>query len=218
MDNRMDKEITIVGVGHVFDIGEKIREIIIEENPDAIAIELDEKRLYALMNPQSKKPSGIYSLLSLTQSMIAGKFGVIAGNEMLSAINTAKERNLPLYCIDTDAEFILSKIWKKMELKNKIKLFLSIFLTIFMPKNKIKKEVKEMDYSKFVEEIGKQFPAIKEVLIDERNEYMAKNIIALLEKHNKIVAVVGEGDVRGLENLLKNSANVKTIHLVDYID
>jgi len=214
----MDKEIVLIGVGHIFDIKKKIKELIAQEAPPAIAIELDEKRLYALMNKTKRKGLGIYSLLSFSQAIMAKKFGVVAGNEMMAAVEFAKEKQIPLYCIDMDSYFIINKLWKSIGFKDKIKMFLSIFASIFLSKKRIKKEIDRLEKGNIMEEMEKYFPDLKKILVDERNEYMAKNILKILEKHDKVVAIVGEGHVNGMENLLKEHANVKSVHLKDYLD
>ncbi|HEQ78731.1 MAG TPA: hypothetical protein ENN76_00530, partial [Euryarchaeota archaeon] len=50
--------------------------------------------------------------------------------------------------------------------------------------------------------IEKEFPAIKEILIDERNNFMVRNIIKIGEKHQNIVAFVGDAHVVGMARQL----------------
>ena len=214
----MDKEIVLIGVGHIFDIGTKIKNIISQEAPQAIAIELDRRRLQALLNPVKKKGLNIYSLLSLSQAMMAKKFGVMAGNEMLAAIEFAKEKDMPLYYIDMDSYVVINKLWRKIKFKDKLKIILSAFVSLFLSKKKIEKELDKLENNGIIEEMEKYFPELKKILVDERNEYMVRNLLKIIEEHDKIVAVVGEGHVNGMENLLKDYVKVKCIHLKDYLD
>jgi len=214
----MDKEIVLIGVGHIFDIGTKIKNIISQEAPQAIAIELDRRRLQALLNPVKKKGLNIYSLLSLSQAMMAKKFGVMAGNEMLAAIEFAKEKDMPLYYIDMDSYVVINKLWRKIKFKDKLKIILSAFVSLFLSKKKIEKELDKLENNGIIEEMEKYFPELKKILVDERNEYMVRNLLRIIEEYDKIVAVVGEGHVNGMENLLKDYVKVKCIHLKDYLD
>ena len=214
----MDKEIVLIGVGHIFDIGTKIKNIISQEAPQAIAIELDRRRLQALLNPVKKKGLNIYSLLSLSQAMMAKKFGVMAGNEMLAVIEFAKEKDMPLYYIDMDSYVVINKLWRKIKFKDKLKIILSAFVSLFLSKKKIEKELDKLENNGIIEEMEKYFPELKKILVDERNEYMVRNLLKIIEEHDKIVAVVGEGHVNGMENLLKDYVKVKCIHLKDYLD
>lgn len=213
----MDKEVIIIGTGHVFDIGDRIKEIIDIEKPDIVALELDRNRLNALLYGGSKKGgNGIYRFLSMIQNIMAKKFGNVAGTEMITAYNKAKELMIPVACIDMDSTYIVNKIWNELSFKEKIILFLSLFSSIFIPKRKIKNEVENLDSKNFVDELGKAFPKMKELLIDKRNEYMVNNISILLENYDKILAVVGEGHVEGIEKLLNEKGfENKTYHLKD---
>ncbi len=214
----MDKEIVLIGVGHIFDIGTKIKNIISQEAPQAIAIELDRRRLQALLNPVKKKGLNIYSLLSLSQAMMAKKFGVMAGNEMLAAIEFAKEKDMPLYYIDMDSYVVINKLWRKIKFKDKLKIILSAFVSLFLSKKKIEKELDKLENNGIIEEMEKYFPELKKILVDERNEYMVRNLLRIIKEYDKIVAVVGEGHINGMENLLKDYVKVKCIHLKDYLD
>ncbi len=214
----MDKEIVLIGVGHIFDIGTKIKNIIAQEAPQAIAVELDKRRLHALLNPVKRKGLNIYSLLSLSQTIMARKFGVAAGNEMLAAVKFAKENNLPLYCIDMDAYIVVHQLWRKIKFKDKLKIILSAFASLFLSKKRIEKEINKLESSGFIEEMEKYFPDLKRILVDERNEYMVKNLLKIIEEYDKIVVVIGEGHINGMENLLKDYAKVKCIHLKDYLN
>ncbi|MCD6473290.1 MAG: TraB/GumN family protein [Thermoplasmata archaeon] len=215
----MAKEVVLIGVGHIFDIGERIKELLSAEAPPAVAVELDEKRLYALMNPVRKRKLGIYSLLSFSQTIMARKFGVIAGNEMLAAVEFARDKGIPLYCIDMDSYYIVNKLWRSIGFKDKVKILLSIIASLFLSKKRIKKEIDELQDNGIIEEMEKYFSDLKKILVDERNEYMVKNILRILEEYDRVVAVVGEGHVDGMENLLKKAnMEVKTIHLKDYLD
>jgi pheromone shutdown protein TraB len=52
---------------------------------------------------------------------------------------------------------------------------------------------------------GKEFPSIKRVLIDERNQYMAAIIRELGKTHERIVVVIGDGHVKGIQALIKDN-------------
>ncbi|NOX72038.1 MAG: hypothetical protein GXO64_05095 [Candidatus Micrarchaeota archaeon] len=65
-------------------------------------------------------------------------------------------------------------------------------------------KVPEEDFiSQAMEIFEEQFPNLYRVLVTERNEIMAKNLIALSQRHEKIVAVVGAGHKEGIEEEMK---------------
>ncbi len=217
----MANKLILVGVGHVFQLEDKIREIIEEEKPDAIALELDEGRAIALEKKSNSKGNFIYSLLSKVQQIVASKYGVVAGNEMLSALKIARDKNIPVLYIDMNAYEVIEELWKKISIRRKLSLFISAILTMFMSKERIEKEVKEFEKEpeKFEEKLRKIFPEFVEILIDKRNEYMVNNLLSYLPLYEKIVVIVGEGHVKGMEELLKrNNVELKTIHLSQLIE
>lgn len=213
----MANKLILVGVGHVFDIGKKVEDIIRTEKPDAIALELDEERAIALSQKEGKTaPNFIYSLFAKIQQIIAAKFKVEVGNEMLAAIKVANEMNIPILFIDMNARHVIQKLWKKMGLKKKISILLSSFTAFFMSKERVEKEIKnfEKEPEKFNEKMREIYPEISEILIDERNRYMAKELIRSLGKYEKIVAIVGEGHISGLKEILeKEEIDLEIIHL-----
>ncbi len=52
-----------------------------------------------------------------------------------------------------------------------------------------------------MKELGKQMPSMKQVLVDERDEYIAEMIKRSPGK--KIVAIVGAGHLTGIERIIK---------------
>lgn len=198
--------ITILGVGHVFDIKKSVESVILRRKPSLICLELDSTRYHSLLNKGDKKKTFFfYRLLARFQEKSAEEYGTEVGDEMLSAIQTAKKINAQIALIDMDAREMLKRILKEMSFKERIKFIISIFAGLFVKKEKIEEELKryEQNQSNYIEEFGKEFPTIKKILIDERNNYMANTIKKLSEEHSNIVVVVGDGHIEGLKVLLQ---------------
>src|SRR3990170_7029063 len=124
--------ITLLGVGHVFDIGRAVRESILERRPRVVALELDPTRYQALMSrsPRSRGAS-ILDLLARFQSRIASKYGVEVGDEMVAAARAAQEAGSELALIDDDSREILLRVWKGMAVREKWRLLSSTFIGFF---------------------------------------------------------------------------------------
>jgi pheromone shutdown protein TraB len=215
----MDSELILIGTGHVFDIGKKIVTIIEKEDPDAIAIELDVTRATALQSGNrtvKKRAISLYYLMAKVQAIIAKKFKVSAGDEMRSAITMANNSGIPLFYIDMDAKHILNKLWNCLSFKKKVSLLVSVFLSLFMRKKNIEAEIKtfENNPADILDQLEAHFPELKKVLIDERNEYMVKQIKKILSEEIRLMVIVGEGHIQGISELLNND-NIKheIIHL-----
>ena len=218
----MAPELIIVGVGHVFDISQKIEKIIMEEEPDAVAVELDGARAKVLIEGKGKgkSPNIFYSMLSKIQERISKKFGGKTGREMLAAIHTSWDRGISVYYIDMDANIIISKLWKSISLGKKFYLLFSSILSLFLSKERIEKEVKNFEKSPddFMEEMEREFPQFKKILIDGRNEYMARKLEEILSLNNKVVVVVGEGHVKGIKDFLGDKEiKIREIHLSELL-
>jgi len=222
----MANEVILVGVGHVFHLSEKIEEIISIEEPDAIALELDAFRAHALLNRGEKQKRGIqkdplYFLLAVSQNIIAKKFNVVAGNEMLTAIKYAMKKRIPIYYIDMDARKVMENLRRALSFKKKLSLLCSLLLSIFIKKKDVENEIKkiETEGEYFLKALEKEYPEVKNILIDKRNEFMVEKLREIMKNHDKIVVIVGEGHIYGMQTLL-NDANilVKTIHLKDLLN
>ena len=206
--------ITLIGTGHVFDLSKQITDIFNQKKPDILCIELDKQRYQGLMlkqtNPEkyqeeSKNQPIIYKLLARFQDEIANEYGVKAGQEMITTIEYAQSHQIPLVFIDMNAQNMFSKMLKKMSISEKIKIMFSGIGGFFISKKRVEKELNNIqeNFDVYLNEIGKKFPTIKRVLIDERNLFMAKQLILASEKYEKIIAVVGDGHIPGLTELLK---------------
>jgi pheromone shutdown protein TraB len=206
--------ITLIGTGHVFDLSSALLRIFDERNPEIICVELDAQRYNALMakisNPEKYKTNSknlpiVYKLLARFQDSMAEKYGVTAGEEMLTAINYAQSHQLPVEFIDMNAHVLFTKMLNSMKFSEKIKLFLTGIGGFFISKGRVEKELNrfEEDLEKYITEIGEKFPTIKRVLIDERNEYMVQKLADASQRFNNVLALVGDGHIPGISKILR---------------
>src|SRR2546430_16404310 len=103
--------ITLLGVGHVFDIGRAVRAEILARRPKVVALELDAARYQALMSPQPR-PRGfsVLGLLAQFQVRIANQYGVRVGDEMVAAARAARGVGSEVALIDQDSAVILRRV------------------------------------------------------------------------------------------------------------
>lgn len=198
--------ITLIGVGHVFAISENVKDMIRARRPEVVCLELDPARFRALQERASSVRAPIqYRLLAYVQKRLAGKYGGEAGDEMLAAAQAAGEVGAKIALIDMDATGVFALLWRKMSFKEKVNLFGGIFVGLFMTREKVEKEMEkyETHEEQYMEVLSEGFPAVKEILIDDRNKYMAKQISMIISEHKNIIAVIGDGHVSGLAEALK---------------
>ncbi|HDO19547.1 MAG TPA: conjugal transfer protein TraB, partial [Thermoplasmatales archaeon] len=216
--------ITLVGTGHVFDLSMKVEQIIRERLPDVVCVELDITRYNALVargNNETisrKSLPAVYRLLAKFQDTVADWYGVEAGDEMLTAIKTANEMDIPVELIDMDAQKVFKRMWKSMSLRERFRLLVSALFGLFSTRSMIEREIEKIqnNMEQFMEVIGKKFPTVKRVLIDERDRFMAERLEELCKNYENIVAFVGDGHIPGIkEKLLSRNIEVEVLRLKD---
>jgi len=217
--------ITLIGTGHVFNLSQALLNIFEDKQPDILCVELDQQRYNALQikkqDPEKYRQSQknlpfIYKMLSKFQDGMAKEYGVTAGEEMITTINFAKTHQLPVAFIDMNAQRLFKKMLKSMSFSEKFKLIFSGFGGLFVSKKRVETELKkiEKDFDQIIDKIGKKFPTIKRVLIDERNMHMVQQLASADEQYGKVIAVVGDGHIPGLSKLLNNKdIDFETIRL-----
>lgn len=215
--------ITLIGTAHVSK--ESIDEVttaIKDLSPDCVAIELDEKRADSIQNPEKyakldivkvlKKGQGFLMLaniiLSSFQRRIGMNTGVKPGDEMLAAMNTAKELNIKTAMVDRPVQITLKRAWSQSSLWGKCKLLASLLTSAFSKEEIEAEEIENLkntsEMDSMMNELAEYMPVIKEVIIDERNKYLAAKIWETGGKN--IVAVLGAGHLQGVEEYLEKIA------------
>ena len=198
--------ITLVGVGHVFKISAQVRRVIYEQRANAVCVELDPRRYRALIQEgQGAKQPVSYRLLSMFQKRLARQFGSEVGQEMISAVDTAREMGADTIFIDVDAGAMFNTLWKQMPLKEKLRLFFSGLLGLFTSKDKVERELEQFQENEdaYMSVFEENMPTLKRVLIDDRNQLMAARIERADDLYGNVVAIIGDGHVEGIRKLLE---------------
>ena len=212
-----EKKLVIVGTAHVSRRSvEEVEEVIEREKPDAVAVELCPRRYYALVHGMQKeisiadviKSGNVFMLifqliLAYFQRKAGEETGVKPGSEMLAAIEKAKEVGADIILIDRDIGITFKRFWQKLSFFEKIRLILHLIRGSLNGENIEVDEMLEEDVlDMLVREFRKISPNAAKVLIDERDIYMAANLLNAFSRYNRIVAVVGAGHRKGIENAL----------------
>jgi len=103
-----------------------------------------------------------------------------------------------------------------MSFEEKVKMFVGLISSLFVRKKSVDREIErfEEDSGAYLEAFGEEFPSIKKILIDDRNAHMARAIEKISETHMNIVAVIGDGHVEGVRDLL-SERDVDVVRLRD---
>ncbi len=203
--------IVLVGVAHVIDLKTYIERLIMEENPDIVAVELDYGRYIALTTQREGEMPYFYRKMAEMQKKLADMLGGEVGSEMVTAVKTAQVLNKRVAFIDMDSQKIIKHIKKNMGLWEKTKLYGSLSFAPLVGKKVSKKEVENIinQEEKYIKEIKEKYPGLSKALFDDREEFMANNLKNLDGEDVKILAFVGDGHLEGLKKRLPNAKIIK---------
>jgi len=220
----MTGTLRIVGTAHVSQKSiEEVREAIAEFQPDVIAVELDPGR-YAAIRNQAKDPSVkdvleaknftqvlVQWILAYLQRRIGLDLGVEPGAEMKAAIAEAEARNTLVALIDRDINVTLRRFWNSLSILEKIRMIYALGVSVVgIDDAEIDvEELKKQDMIALaMEEFRKFSPNGAKALIDERDAYLARNIVDLTTTHERVLAVLGAGHVKGVERYVESPGTI----------
>ena len=226
-----DKEIILLGTAHVSKESVRMTADVIEaEKPDTVCVELCESRYQSIRQKDKWQDTDIVKvikekktflllsnlLLVSFQKRIADKLDVKPGEEMIKAMEIGEALGAEIHLADRNIRITLLKTWRAMGLWSKVKLLFQLILSI----GKID-EIKEEDIEKMkqedvlhtlLSEVGKSLPILKDILIDERDQYLAQKIRTA--PGNKIVAVVGAGHVPGIKKCWNTEIDLEALEQI----
>jgi pheromone shutdown protein TraB len=209
--------IILLGVGHVFDIADQVKGLIEHERPDVVCVELDRGRYQALLNPGGQHDARLsYRLLAKMQRRLASQYGGEAGAEMIAATRAAQAIGAAVLLIDTDASQMFARLNREMPMLEKVKLGFSTFSSLFVSRKRMEEEIESFQENgdAYFKQMEEQFPTLKRVLLDERNALMARRIDAAASRYPVVLAVIGDGHIDGILDLLERD-DVKVYRLKD---
>jgi pheromone shutdown-related protein TraB len=223
------KDIHLIGTAHVSK--ESIDEVtaaIREEKPGMVCVELDEGR-YASITKQDnwerlnvtkvlKEGKGFLLIANIAlvsfQRRLGNELGVKPGEEMIAALNTAKEMEIPYSLCDREVQITLRRAWACCSLWSKCKLLATLLTSAFVTEKLSAEEIENLKDSNELDgmmaELANYLPAVKETLIDERDRYLAVKIWTAASQTNSAaghtLAIVGAGHLRGIQSHLEQFA------------
>jgi pheromone shutdown-related protein TraB len=224
----VDDNLKIIGTAHISKKSiNTVKEQIKDWQPDIVAIELCDSRLKSLKEPGTLESETLLKIINdgkapmvLLQSALSAeqrRMGLTTGEkpgaELLAAVNTAEEHNIPIELIDRDVIITLRRAWSKMKLTEKWKVMYAMLWSEDDDEIEIDDLLEDSDMlSNMLEEARKIAPGAGIALIDERDVFLSEKI-RQMRGNGKILAVVGAGHVKGIiRNLEKDeSGSIKII-------
>ena len=219
-----DREIILVGTAHISkESMEEVDKTVRDTLPDCVAVELDEQRYESIKSPEAWKNLDIVKVLKekrgfiMLANLVLGSFqrrmgadvGVKPGDEMRSALTVSEELGIPVEMVDRPIQTTLRRAWAKNSLWGKLKLLSALFAAAFEKEEISAEQIESLKSSNemdsMMDELAGYLPTVKEVLIDERDRYLAAHIWNC--KGKKVLAVLGAGHLPGVEKFLNGIAS-----------
>ena len=219
------EDLTIIGTAHVSQESvDEVKDIIYEQQPDAVAVELDHGRYIQLKNRMNgvevddtisvrniikENKVGLFftsTLLSYFQSKIGAEMDVAPGSEMIGAIEASEDLGIPIALIDRNISVTLQRALNKMGFREKAKFTFSLILSVFGFGDDVEIDVEDMKNPENIDELMETFkdeaPSVYEVLVHERDAYLAAKLMTIPQE--RVIAVVGAGHKEGIEKYLSS--------------
>jgi pheromone shutdown-related protein TraB len=221
----------IIGTAHVSEKSvEEVKNAILEDKPEVVAIELDAGRYQRLVQEKlgvEEKTDisisdiikgdniGLFlvsGLLTYMQKKIGNDLGVKPGSEMMVAVDAANEVGARIALIDRDINLTLKRAMNAMSFKEKAKFIFGVLASL-LGKDEELEDVESLKEGDTLQEVMGYFkemsPAAYKVLVDERDAFMVHRIQDIEEDH--IIAVVGAGHQSGMNHYLDHPEELPPI-------
>jgi pheromone shutdown-related protein TraB len=215
-----DRAIVLVGTVHISkESTEEVRSLIEAEKPGRVCVEIDEGRYRSMSQGGSwesldigkvlKEGKGFLLMANLAlagfQRRMGESSGGKPGDEMLAAVRAAEGAGVPYSFCDREVQVTLKRAWGLSGFWNKAKLLASLVDSAFSSEKLSAEEVERLkeknELDSMMAELAAFLPSVKEVLIDERDRFLASRIY--LSSESLVVAVVGAGHLDGIEAYLR---------------
>lgn len=206
----MNKNFLLIGTTHLDNPTSIVRKIE-EFKPDIIGVELCNTRLNLMViNPITNQLSenqlekqGIIEKISNSIQKKALEENRQYGSDMITASKYAIEKKIKLVCLDKD----ILEIKRLMELLpvNEQQGFLTE-LAKFESMSLEDLKLNQLKPDEVINEMKTKYPVSYEFLIEQRDLYLAFNILKLIHNNQdkKILVFIGKGHLEKINNLLNS--------------
>ncbi|RHX83490.1 TraB/GumN family protein [Leptospira stimsonii] len=221
--------VTILGTAHISQKSiDEVQRIIREEKPDTICVELCNSRMRSVKDSEHWKKLDIFKVFKerkmylLLSSLILsafqkklGKGSIRPGDEMRMAISEGERSGAKIVPIDREVSTTLKRAWWNIGLFNRMVLLSALLTSLFVKEDISEEKIEEMKSDDVLKDLFSQLPkryeSIKNVIIDERDSYLAQRIREASVDGKKVFAVVGAGHLQGIMNHVYEDKDISSL-------
>ena len=213
---------TLLGTAHVSKTSvDAVRAAIDSGAFDAVAVELDEQRLRAMLDPDALAKLDLVKVLregktalfaanlglAAYQRRLAEQLGIEPGAELKAAVDEAHARGLPMNLIDRDVGITFRRASQRLGWWGRTKLVTGLAMSLFGDEEVGDDEIEKLKQGDMLEssfgEFARENPALYGAIISERDQYMAARLRQTAGDAREVLAVVGAGHLKGLSHQLE---------------
>ena len=208
----------IIGTAHVSqDSADEVREAILEDRPDVVAIELDRGRYTRLMNERNgiveddsihitkiikENKVGVFlvtTILSYMQNKIGEDVDIKPGSEMLAAIEASEEIGCRVALIDRDINITLQRVLNSMSAWEKLKFLYGIVASVFSSDEE-ELNIEELKEQSNIDQAMEYFKEISPGAYTRRYSCFPRAIFSPSQWHRTVVGFEPPALSRWLDN------------------
>lgn len=222
-------QVLLLGTAHVS--AESVRDVeaaVAVLKPDLVAIELCAPR-YQALNDRDRwqnldigrviREGKLWLLasnlaLAAFQKRIGELTGVAPGAEMLRAAELAKKSKARLALIDREVRTTLARAWARVGFFSRLWLGSSLLASLLVRDDIDPAEIEELKrrdvFESMLDDLPPRYAPVRQVIIDERDQYLAESLRRELAdgKTKRALVVLGAGHLPGVERILREKQPV----------
>jgi len=218
---RGEHKYTLLGTAHVSRASaEEVQHEIESGAYDTVAIELCDARHAALTRAGELEQMDLFQVLrqgkagmvaanlalGAYQQRLADQFGIEPGAEMRAAITSCAAADLPIVLVDRNIGVTLKRVYRRIPWWQRMSTLGALFASLLSREKIEESDIERLKEGDMLESTFNEFAAesatMHETLIDERDRYMAAQLLKRTPGQHTLV-VVGAGHLKGLARYLE---------------
>jgi len=220
VESKLDRVVFVAVIHTDLESVDNVKRIVQEVRPEVVAVELDKDRYEQIMNPDQQNgippkqqetgdtAQDLMQHLAALEKSLGDMTGSNVGDEMLAAIEEGRRIGSKIALVDRPIQATvqammmvpLNELYSLMNLvPDATKDIQDGGANNFLDMLKEDGAIEDI-----IEQFKSEFPGLTEVLIEQRDQYVAKALHFILnDVKGKIVAVLGAGHIQGVKAALE---------------